>query len=159
MIWSPSQHIYDVVKISLFAKQITVVRYSGGRGVTNHQWFEYFDLQILDLWIDLLVFWETGFDLSIWFALRSDLNWFELKFRMNWFEIQIKCKSLALPNLINSTYQLPTIIMIFPISMGLPMSKRVHGTASDMEKHLPWFAGRIRPVLLMNLVLLVARIY
>ena len=49
--------------------------------------------------------------------------------------------------------------MIFPISMGLPMSKRVHGTASDMEKHLPWFAGRIRPVLLMNLVLLVARIY
>ena len=82
------------------------------RGVTNHQWFECFDFQTLDLWIDLLVFWATGFDLSIWFALRSDLNWFELKFRMNWFEIQIKCKSLALPNLINSTYQLPTIIMI-----------------------------------------------
>ena len=39
-------------------------------------------------------------------------KWFELKFRINSFEIQIKYKSLALPNLINSTYQLPTIIMI-----------------------------------------------
>ena len=44
--------------------------------------------------------WATGFDLSIWFALINDLNWFELKFRMNWFEFQIKCKSLALPNLV-----------------------------------------------------------
>ena len=58
------------------------------------------------------------------FDLPWEVIWIDLNWNSGWIDlkIQIKCKSLALPNLINCTYQLPTIIMIFfPISMGLPM--------------------------------------
>ena len=49
--------------------------------------------------------------------------------------------------------------VFFPILMGLPMSWRVHCTTSDMKRHLPWFTGRRRSVLLINIVLLLARVY
>ena len=49
--------------------------------------------------------------------------------------------------------------VFFPILMGLPMDRRVHCTTSDMKRHLPWFTGRRRTVLLINIVLLLARVH
>ena len=71
----------------------------------------------------------------IWvFDLPWEVIWIDLNWNSGWIDLKFKSNAnhwpyYLLPNLINSTHQLPTIIMIFPISMGLPMSKRVHGTA------------------------------
>ena len=50
-------------------------------------------------------------------------------------------------------------VEFFSYFHGLTDELEGHGATSDMKKHLPWFTGKIRTVLLMNLVLLLARIY